>query len=167
MTFLEKELEDIIWESNNEKLQQKGLEISGKKFRQLKLARYGIADLITIERDECFDGYCTTPYLNITVYELKKDTAGVSAFFQAVRYCKAIQSYLEQRKPKLKFKLNIVLIGKEIDKSGDLIFLTDLIKSNCMSYLKSLRFYSCFYDLDGLFFKQEEGYKMSNENFKI
>ena len=167
MTFLEKELEDIIWESDNENLQEKGLNIHGNKIRQLRIGNYGIADLITIQRNTDFDGWCYTPYIDITVFELKKDQAGISAFLQSVRYCKGIKRFLESKKPKLNFKLHIVLIGKEVDTKGGLIFLTDLINDGGMKNLCSLNFYSCKYNIDGLFFKQEEEYQVSNENFKI
>ena len=82
MKFLEKDLENIIWESDNEKLREKGLEIYGKKFRQIRIGNYGVADLITVDRrKDCFDGN----FLDITVYELKKEKAGISACRTAVR----------------------------------------------------------------------------------
>ena len=45
MTFLEKDLEQIIFETPKEKLQEKGLVIKGKLLRQIKIGNYGIADL--------------------------------------------------------------------------------------------------------------------------
>ena len=53
-------------------------------------------DLITVDKQYCsLNGTRWIPYLNITVFELKKDKVGISAFFQAIRYCKGIKSYLE------------------------------------------------------------------------
>lgn len=50
--FLEKTLEDIIFETSNDDLKERGLWICGNKKRQVKIGNYGIADLITcnIER---------------------------------------------------------------------------------------------------------------------
>jgi hypothetical protein len=50
MNFLEKNLEDIIFETHENKLRDRGLEISGKKLRQLRIGNYGIADMITYTR---------------------------------------------------------------------------------------------------------------------
>ena len=87
MKFLEKDLEDIIWESDNIKLRKRGLSINGIKKRQLKIGNYGIADLVTCYKsiNDFNNG------LIVTVYELKKEKAGISAFLQALRYCKGIK----------------------------------------------------------------------------
>lgn len=77
MQFLEKDLENIIWETNNKKLQEKGLLIEGKKFRQLRIGNYGICDILTVQRENYYLGFS---YLNITIYELKKEKAGILAF---------------------------------------------------------------------------------------
>ena len=165
MEFLEKDLESIIWESDNEKLQEKGLDIYGKKFRQLRIGNYGIADLVTIEKNY-FEIEKTYPFLNITVFELKKEKAGISAFFQAVRYCKGIQTYLESRKI-FQFKLNIVLCSKKIDTESDYIFLCDLINSSTFGQGKihSLTNYSFKFTIDGIEFKDEYGYNLTNKGF--
>ena len=163
MKFLEKDLEEIIWESDNEKLQERGLLISGKKLRQLRIGNYGIADLVTLERSyECFDNL---PYLHITVFELKKEKAGISAFLQAVRYCKGLSTYLEKTKPNLNYKLNIVICAKEIDTNSDYIFLTDLIESESYSIINSVLNYSFTYDIDGITFKRESNYDLTNKGF--
>jgi len=169
MEFLEKDLEQIIWESDNELLQEKDLFIDGKKFRQLRIGNYGIADIVTI--DKCYD-YChyqekNIPYLNITVFELKKEKVGISAFLQSLKYCKGIKTYLEDKKPRLKFKLNISLISKTVDTTGDFIFLTDLVNYDESDYgvIKAIDFYSFKYDINGIFFKREYGYNLVNKGF--
>ena len=53
MDFLEKDLEDIIWNAQStregrEKLKSRGLNIQGKVFRQPNLGEYGIPDLVSI-----------------------------------------------------------------------------------------------------------------------
>lgn len=164
MQFLEKDLENIIWESDNEKLKQKGFLINGKKLRQLRIGNYGIADLITFEkRHEFYTG--SSSYLNITVYELKKEKAGISAFLQAIRYCKGISSYLDDKKPNLLYKLNIVICAKQIDILSDYIFLTDLINNEDFSVLNCVLNYSFTYDIDGIKFKKESGYNLTNKGF--
>ena len=50
MKFLEKDLEDIIFEAPREELAKRGLHIEGKMYRQLRIGNYGIADLVTIQR---------------------------------------------------------------------------------------------------------------------
>lgn len=163
MKFLEKDLEDIICESSNEKLEEKGLSVLGIKKRQLRIGNYGIADIVTFERIS--GNSYEPPYLDITVYELKKEKAGISAFLQAVRYCKGISSYLEKNKPDMFFKLNIVLCSKEIDLSSDYIFLTDLIYSEQFGRINSIYNYSFNYGIDGIKFKMESDYNISSKGF--
>ena len=163
MKFLEKDLEQIIWESNNEKLQEKGLPIKGKKLRQLKSGNYGIADLSTFERIENDLG--NGSFLDITIYELKKEKAGISAFLQALRYCKGIDTYLKIRKPHIIYNLNIVLCAKEIDTDSSYIFLTDFITSDYNCALSSVLNFSFDYEIDGIKFKQESGYDLSVKGF--
>lgn len=161
MNFLEKDLEDIIWESDNEKLQERGFFIYGKKLRQLRIGNYGIADLITYEKVRFLDEV----YFDITVYELKKEKAGISAFLQALRYCKGISTYLDEKKPNILYRLNIILCAKQIDTESDYIFLTDLIKNESHGYLNSVLNFSFTYNIDGILFKREEDYNLSNKGF--
>lgn len=161
MEFLEKDLEKIIWESDNEKLIEKGLFISGKKYRQLKIGNYGIADLVTYKK-LYENGF---PYLEITVFELKKDKAGISAFLQAIRYCKGISSYLFKRKNILRFKLNIVICGRTIDSDSDYIYITDLFKCDELFLINSVTNYSYDYTIDGIEFTERFDYCLTNEGF--
>jgi hypothetical protein len=171
MEFLEKELEKIIWESDNEKLFKKGLFIDGKKYRQLRLGNYGIADIITVIKDYdikyCYydKKYKSFPYLNITIFELKKDKIGIGAFLQSIKYCKAIKNYFEKNRKKIDFKLNITLIGKEIDKVSDFIYITDLIYSDEKGFINSISYYTVNYNVDGIIFNKESRYSLINENF--
>ena len=163
MKFLEKDLEDIIWEADNEKLVDRGLLIGGKKFRQLRIGNYGVADLVTVEK--CYEHFGNQPYLDITVFELKKEKAGISAFLQAIRYCKGISTYLDNRNNDLLYKLHIVLCAKEIDTDSDYIFITDLIQSEDYSYLNTVYNYSFTYSIDGIKFKREINYNLTNTGF--
>ena len=165
MEFLEKHLEDIIWESDNTKLQERGLFIEGKKLRQLRIGNYGIADIVTFNK-AYLDIQCTKPYLEITVYELKKDKIGIGAFLQAVNYVQGIKSYFNEYRPKIHVAFNIVLCGKEIDKSGSFVYLTDLIFGyENLGTLNFLSYYTYSYSLDGLIFKKEENYNLVNKGF--
>lgn len=169
MDFLEKDLESIIWESDNEKLLDRGLSgvYGNKLFRQIKIGNYGIADLISVGRSNIFEH--ENSHLIITVFELKKDKIGISAFLQAIRYCKGIKQYLEKRGI-FNFKLNITLIGKETDNQGDFIYLTDLFENSnsnmlCFGFIDSIKFYNYKYGIDGLFFEEQSGYKLIDEGF--
>lgn len=169
MEFLEKDLETIIWESNNEKLLDRGLYgVYGcKLYRQLKIGNYGVADLVSIGRSNIYED--EEPHLIITVFELKKDKVGISAFLQAIRYCKGIKRYLEKRNFN-NFKLNISLVGKDVDMSGDFIYITDLIgnvgsNSECFGVIDKIDFYTYKYELDGLYFESKNEYSLIEEGF--
>lgn len=179
MTFLEKDLEEIIYESFNKdsgkELKARGLPIYGKIKRQLKIGNYGIADLVTFEKDYdyiqeplyqvddvnnktagVFHTY-VEPKPIITIYELKKDKIGISAFLQAIRYAKGIKRYLN--KYDTYFEIRIVLIGKEIDISGSFPYLVDIFEN--------IEFYTYKYEVDGLKFYNINGCYLIEEGFKI
>lgn len=159
MRFLEKDLETIIWEANNEDLMQRGLPFYGKKFRQLRIGNYGVADLVTVYREEGI--------LNITIYELKQQRVGVGAFLQIIGYASGIKSYLEDTRGYFNFNISIVLIGESLDTSGNLIYLPDLIFGGdfCIGVIKSVDFYTYKYEIDGLKFVSEKGYNLTERGF--
>ena len=177
MNFLEKDLEQIIYEADKELLAEKGLRINGKLLRQVKIGNYGIADLVSIQRpfrDTIFE-YQEKGL--ITIYELKKDNISVSAFLQGIGYAKGIMRWMEQHPKKLKclnienYDINIVLIGKNIDKSSEFIFLNDLLDSTHIGFViqkpfLSVEMFTYEYDINGIYFKQHIGYKKINEGFK-
>lgn len=170
MNFLEKELEDIIWESDNESLQKKNLNIEGKKYRQLRIGNYGILDLLTVEKKYYpdWDRQKSFPYLNITVYELKKENVSISTFLQALRYCKGIKSYIERKELNVPFKLNIVLCAKKVDTHSSFIYLADLITKEIDrpdGLLNSLEVYSFEYLIDGINFINHSEYDLTNKGF--
>lgn len=164
MTFLEKNLEDIIWESDNEKLQERGLPIEGKKFRQLRIGNYGIADIITVQK--CRSWVTSQSYLKITIYEFKKEKVGISAFLQAIKYAKGIQSYMSKRKI-TEFTLDIVLCGNKIDKQSDYIYICDLFYNDFNQYTKiqTVKNYEYNYDIDGISFERIKNFTLINEGF--
>lgn len=174
--FLEKTLEDIIWNSNPKLLSERGLSIPPFKKRQLKIGGYGVADIVSIQRIHQFvhhegkEYVHPDSYFEITVYELKKDLIDVNSFLQAVRYCKGISKYIERRNEGKKYKhrifynMKIVLVGSQIDK-GPFIFLPDLIETyeQGIGKIGSLEFYTYDYDLDGIIFNEHKQYSYLNE----
>lgn len=159
--FYERDLEDLIFNASSKELLDKGLEgFYGKRFRQLNLGSYGILDLLVVQKimsDITFD-----QYLNINIYELKEDKIGASAFFQALRYARGIQLYMGKRKPDMKFIINIILIGGDIDTSCNLCFLPDLMtRTNCTAefgLLDSVCLYTYDYGFNGITFDLKQGY---------
>lgn len=165
MNFLEKDLEQILWETDSSKLEERGLyNISGIKKRQLRVGNYGVLDLMTVQRITSPDGM---KYLSITVFELKKELLDINTFLQAVRYCKGIISYLEKRE-RYEFELNIILVGKTIEKNSSFVFLTDMFQGNDFgnySRVNSVNFFTYSYEFDGIKFNNHSDYKMTNEGF--
>lgn len=167
MKFLEKNLEDIICESDRTELSKRGLYIDGLLFRQLRIGNYGVADIVTLKRDtkesllsqEIIE---TEPI--ITVYELKKDAVGIDSFMQAVRYLKGIQRYLSKRNLFDDAKYRIVLIGSYIDESTSLIYLNDILPLyEDTSFFFSMLEYE--YKIDGIYFNNKSDYKLTDEGF--
>ena len=165
MNFLEKDLEDIIWESENIKLQQRNLPIEGKKARQLKIGNYGVSDIITAKRHYKLVPFIS-PYLKITIFELKKEKIGIGAFLQSLKYAKGIKTYLEEKKPDVDFTIEIVLCAKHIDLSGEFIYLTDLINPNeNIGCIDNISFYTFDYLIDGINFIEHTEYNLINKGF--
>lgn len=167
MNFLEKDLEQIIYETRNDVLQKKGLLINGIKKRQLKIGNYGIADIVTFTRGnylpidfagECFGGFNIDPYI-ITIYELKQNKISVSSFLQAIRYAKGVKNYLDKRGTTINYEIRICLIGKEIDLSTDFIYL--------LEFIDNIDFITYSYDVDGILFTShaDKYYSLINEGF--
>jgi len=167
MEFLEKDLEQIICEADNDLLQEKGLYVNGIKKRQLRIGNYRIADIVMFNRtyDYDFTDNKYIPYLEITILELKKEKVGIGAFLQSLKYCKGIKTFFELKKPNIKFKMNIVLASKEVDKNGDFIFLTDLISNDSYGFINNIDLYSFKYDINGIIFKKECEYNLIHKGF--
>jgi len=156
MEFLEKNLEDIIFETDNDSLNKRGLPIRGLKLRQVKIGNYGVCDLITIERRELNSG---SKSLAITVYELKRSQVTQDALIQAVRYCRGVSRWIEYNKKYTWFesiKIRVVLIGK-VSTSSDIVYIPDVTDF--------VSIYSYKYEFDGLRFEEISGYGLINEGF--
>ena len=160
MEFSEKDLEEIIFNSDKEELAERGLYLQGGKlFRQKRIGNYGVTDLIHayFEYDKIDETRFVKSLLHINVIELKKDKIGISAFLQAVSYLRGIQRYLNRKHHMFDIELEITLIGKSIDDSGSFSYLPAL--------LNNVSFYTYSYDFDGIRFEYHSGYKLIDEGF--
>lgn len=161
MEFLEKDLEDIIYDAavngeGREQLYERGLDVPGKVLRQVNLGSYGIADLISIYYSNKIldleeDGSISkTRYVQITIYELKKDSVNINTLTQALRYKSGIKELIEHRFAKfgdrLKVHINIVLVGKSYDRSNGLSWL--------LNELTGIEIYIYKYSLTGVQFEE-------------
>jgi len=164
MNFLEKDLETIIFETSNEKLDKRGLCLYGKKIRQLRIGNYGVCDIVCISREiknviEQYDWdkfhVFKYPTLLINIIELKKDEISANTLLQAIRYCTGIESYISKRTD-INLEFSITLIGKTV-AGGDFIYSPSIIEN--------LNIYTYEYGYDGIKFKSHHGYKLSNEGF--
>jgi hypothetical protein len=94
MDFLEKNLEQIIYESDTDILSERGLVIYGKLIRQVQIGGYGIADLIEYERPRFDKSVGRIIKGHINILELKKNYVDCGTFLQAIKYLKGISRYL-------------------------------------------------------------------------
>ena len=174
MSFLEKDLEEIIYTSGRDALDKRGLTINGKLLRQVKIGNYGIADLIEFERP-CYDGPERNWFVpgRITIYELKKEQIGIAAFLQSLSYAKGILEYLRHKKKNRQYIIDIVLIGKEVDDKGSFCFIENNLLLQNDFYDKTthfedkgtISFFKYKYGIDGLYFENMSGYDLTNKGF--
>lgn len=161
MNFLEKDLEQIIFEADNKHLNKRGLPIKGRKIRQLRIGNYGIADLITYQYKSYMDEYLNyvTNKLLITVYEFKKDEINTETLLQVIRYAKGIERWLEknERLEFIEVDFEFVLCGKSINTKSNWVYLID--------YFTNLEVYKYEYDIDGISFHETSQYHLTNEGF--
>jgi hypothetical protein len=157
MTFLEKELEQIIFEADNDQINERGLPIWGKKYRQLRIGNYGIADLITVQR--FYRPFCNEHEFVISIYELKRDRINISTFLQILSYAKGIKSFFESR---FNCDLSIIIycVGKHMDMESSYIYLSEFLDGHTQ-----LRNYTYKYEIDGIRFAEQTGFKLTKEGF--
>jgi hypothetical protein len=167
MKFLEKDLEEIIYTSGRDVLEEKGLLIEGKLKRQVRIGNYGIADLIEFKRP--YYGYNRTQKRDhfekgsITIYELKLDNISISAFLQALGYAKGIQNYLRKRNKEHLYNINIVIIGRNIDMNSQFVYIQELLTIGMEGYIEFIQYY---YGVYGIEFQSKSGsYELKNEGF--
>ncbi len=169
MDFLEKDLEQIIFNADREELSKRGLVVRGRLKRQLRIGNYGIADLVSIEVEQ-YPNFSEVGFghkLNITIYELKKDRIGISTFAQAMKYVKGINRYLKKRykESNIDWDFKVVLIGREIQEEGSFVYLPDFLYNKNQEEL--LENYTYSYNELGIHFEEHYHYKLVNEGFGI
>lgn len=149
MEFLEKDLEDILYNAPVKDIENRGLYCFRHHalFRQVNLGSYGIADLVSV----CFS---RKDRIIVTVYELKQKTISINTFLQAVGYVKGLQEVcplFNIKKRRVDF--HIVLIGSKIDLSGQFCYLPSV-------FPHGVSYYTYKYDYDGIKFCPEDEYKL-------
>jgi hypothetical protein len=170
MEFLEKDLEEIIYLSDRDKLEERGLSLNGKLKRQLRIGNYGVADLVEFTRPIYINDNVQFKGV-INILELKKDKIGVSTFFQALNYLQGIKTYLQQRKIEDHYNFKITLIGKDFDNNSSFVFLGDIFNqeiycSHLFDELKiSVELFTYKYGLDGLKFTLITDYNLTKKGF--
>jgi hypothetical protein len=171
MEFFEKDLEEIIFYSDKNELNKRGLCLHGKLKRQLKIGNYGIADLIDYVRPMNWVGKEGMVKGEINVIELKNKKIGVSTFFQALNYLHGIQRFLDKKGIKDNYNYKITLIGREFDQHSSFCYLGDVFGGlHYPSSLKSdtriaVNLLTYSYGLDGISFTEVSEYELSNEGF--
>lgn len=149
MKFLEKDLEQIIFESDKSQLAERGLGITGTIKRQLRIGNYGVADLIEFKR-----GYDS---LYVTIYELKQHEVNIHTLMQAIRYARGITDYIKNsRNKKFKVYCRFVLIGSSVSDS-DFMYIPDL--------LGQVQVYTYSYKFSGIYFNPLGSYTLKNNGF--
>jgi hypothetical protein len=142
MNFLEKDLEDIIYE-NLYDMESRGLTIDSKLLlRQVNLGDYGYADLVGIHYNpKIFKTFY------IEIFELKKEVIDCTALMQVCRYATAIKQMAhELYGDKINIKVRKILIGSDIQTKGDFVFL--------LNSLSDTTVYTYEYKFDGIWFNE-------------
>lgn len=167
MKFLEKDLEEIIYNADKNVLSERGLDLDGKLKRQVRIGNYGVADLIHFKRPISYYDKKEKKKFHvenglIEIIELKNEKISVSAFMQAISYLKGIKRYLYSRDfNDSLYSYRITLIGKTIDHDSSICYLPDLICDEGLS----VDIFTYRYDFDGIKFNIELGYKLAKEGF--
>lgn len=171
MEFLEKDLEQIIFENLSDSKKYKNLENRGfclnpfgyveKPYwvgRQVKIGNYGTADLIIVIRS--MDGPYENHSLDIYVIELKVNVINNDTLLQVSRYMKGVNRYLKNR-VKIRYSVKGVMIGKKICTSDYIYLFDDIIDYGKIVVLK----YE--YGINGLKFNEENlsSYTLIDEGF--
>lgn len=172
MKFLEKNLEQIIFESDKMALAKRGLGIYGKLLRQLKIGNYGISDLVEIRKPWYSEEDKKHYKGEIIVYELKQESISFSTLSQAIGYLKGIRTFLERKGIDNYFNYRIILIGAELDLYSSFCYLPDFFTfynnyeldiDECSQFGIDLCKYN--YDFDGIKFEFISDYNLRDKGF--
>jgi hypothetical protein len=139
--FFEKNLEDILCETDPRELKDRGLDCFDfdYAYRQVYLGKYGIADIVTIK----FYG----SVVRITIYELKKELVTSESLLQVLRYKKGIDRFMNQYNlSNHHLLIKCVLIGSEIENDSETHGIIDIIND--------ISFYKYNYEANGINFSK-------------
>lgn len=161
MEFIEKDLEEIIYEAckceeGRNHLFERGISISGTLLRQLDLGSYGRADLVSM----FFDGPGNR-YMNVNVIELKRGIVDSNALSQACRYLTGLKRYFSSKDKfsDITIDYKITLIGKDVNRQDDFVF----IYNECSEFCE---IYKYKYEIDGIHFEYiKPCWKIDSERF--
>ena len=162
MDFFEKDLEDILFESNPDDLIERGFHhMSRFKKRQVRIGAYGIADIIGVHRNP------NSNQLIFRVYELKRNKVNQESIIQCIRYMHGLYRYLIKKRygdlSKYLISIHGVVVGGEVRTDTDLIYLPDMIGRYDGIFQMQLFTYN--YKVDGIRFQQHSYYKLAEEGF--
>lgn len=166
MDFLEQNLEDIVFNTPANKIISRGFTSylnDAHTYRQLRLGNYGVCDIVQFSRscehlEECPGYYYTQHVIDVHVIELKKGDIDIDALIQAVRYCKGVLEYIEDvRGLECKVQFSVSLVGSKINTS-DFVYMSELLQEDNFC----LNFFTYKYDFDGISFKSDGGYRLTN-----
>lgn len=180
MTFLEKNLEDIVFDAMQNSLTWESLNGRGLYYdkpciskRQFHIGNYGTCDIITLNKpqiiiDEEAGNYIPDPYYKITIYELKQNTINLDALIQINRYMKGVNQWLSKFKKSFKnYQIEGVLIGRDIDTNHDYVYLFEHFRSTDGDNFGQISAYTYDYKFDGIYFNSIDltEYSLVNEGF--
>lgn len=151
MSFLEKNLEDIIYENaqteeGRKMLKERGLDIRGKLYRQVEIGGFGRIDLLEICFVRCKDGLLRPLFI---IYELKRNALNKDTLIQACRYLCGVKSHIANycitSEKRGEPTIACIIIGEGVDESNGFPFLFKSIRD-----VYAMTF---SYEIDGIRFR--------------
>ena len=152
MIFFDKSIKGLIQETETDVLNNKGLGIPlGKRFLDLRIGNYGIADMIVATRIQ--------GGLGIVILLFKDYEIGIKDFINALEIRRGIERFYQKRGCKLNYtiKIKIKLVGGDLEKSGGFRYLPNLFPG-IENIVYSL-------GVEGLSFKSLENCILTDEGF--
>ena len=146
MKFLEKDLEDIIYEMSLTHegcvaLRKRGFYFSNWDFpftRQLDLGRFGKPDLIQIAGLSCGG----EKMLEVNICELKRGNTSMDTFDQSLKYIRGIDYVIDELGIRDQFSsihYSLVMVGKSHDLSDNHVYLAHMLRNDHI-YIKLLSY---------------------------
>lgn len=117
----EAELEEMIYNAQQEGHCQVIDERIDDSYRQQPLGSYGVMDILGVQYG--FDE--GIPKVRFIVYEIKKETIKNEAVAQISRYIAGLHHIISENTPIYEWDVVGVLVAPQVDMSGDTCFLCD------------------------------------------